>query len=411
MSVEYAISLTGIQKSFASVKVLDDVNFRLRKGSVHALVGQNGAGKSTLMKILTGVYSCDEGVIEINGKKAIMHDYSDAISHGVSLIFQEMSLIPTLTVAENIFLNREPKKNGFLDYKRMEEEANKLLQALNVQVNVKSQIRDLDVGICQIIEIAKALSVNADVLIMDEPTASLSEKETQKLFEVIKDLQSKGVSIVYISHRMEELFAVCEEITVLRDGKIVASASTSEYTMESLIEKMIGKEYCKESVEQRVPPQNVKKTLEVSHLSWGHAIKDISFNLYEGEILGFAGLMGSGRTETVESLFGLNQGVSGEVMVKGEPYAIKSCKEAIRAGIALVPEDRRRQGLVLIHSVKDNLILPNLAKYIKKISLQAKLVMREVAQSIKHLSIRTSGPNAMISSLSGGNQQKVVISK
>lgn len=407
------ISLKNVHKSFGGVSVLNGVDFDLQKGSVHALVGQNGAGKSTMMKILTGVYTCDSGAIYIDGSKVKMNSYSDAVSHGISLIFQELSLIPTLTVAENIFLNREILEGPFLDKKSMERKAHELLQSLDIDVDVHSRVEDLDVGVCQMIEIAKALSVNAKVLILDEPTASLSEKETAHLFTLINSLKQRGVSMIYISHRMAEIFKICDTITVLRNGSIVTTKPTRDYSLTGLIEDMIGRKTAALTTadEELASKCTGRPLMTVEHLNCGSRLKDVSFELREGEVLGLAGLMGSGRTEVVESLFGLNKDASGQVTINGQPYEIKGVRHAIDSGLALIPEDRRREGLVLMHSVEENLIVPIFDKLKRGPLLENKKVADIAERSISDMAIKTHSRKTPAFNLSGGNQQKIVVGK
>ena len=407
------ISLKNVHKSFGGVSVLNGVDFVLQKGSVHALVGQNGAGKSTMMKILTGVYTCDSGDIYIDGSKVKMNSYSDAVSHGISLIFQELSLIPTLTVAENIFLNREILEGPFLDKKSMERKAHELLQSLDIDVDVHSRVEDLDVGVCQMIEIAKALSVNAKVLILDEPTASLSEKETAHLFTLINSLKQRGVSMIYISHRMAEIFKICDTITVLRNGSIVTTKPTRDYSLTGLIEDMIGRKTAALTTadEELASKCTGRPLMTVEHLNCGSRLKDVSFELREGEVLGLAGLMGSGRTEVVESLFGLNKDASGQVTINGQSYEIKGVRHAIDSGLALIPEDRRREGLVLMHSVEENLIVPIFDKLKRGLLLENKKVADIAERSISDMAIKTHSRKTPAFNLSGGNQQKIVVGK
>lgn len=407
------ISLKNVHKSFGGVSVLNGVDFDLQKGSVHALVGQNGAGKSTMMKILTGVYTCDSGAIYIDGSKVKMNSYSDAVSHGISLIFQELSLIPTLTVAENIFLNREILEGPFLGKKSMERKAHELLQSLDIDVDVHSRVEDLDVGVCQMIEIAKALSVNAKVLILDEPTASLSEKETAHLFTLINSLKQRGVSMIYISHRMAEIFKICDTITVLRNGSIVTTKPTRDYSLTGLIEDMIGRKTAALTTadEELASKCTGRPLMTVEHLNCGSRLKDVSFELREGEVLGLAGLMGSGRTEVVESLFGLNKDASGQVTINGQPYEIKGVRHAIDSGLALIPEDRRREGLVLMHSVEENLIVPIFDKLKRGLLLENKKVADIAERSISDMAIKTHSRKTPAFNLSGGNQQKIVVGK
>lgn len=358
------LSMEGISKSFNGIKVLDSVNFSLRKGEVHALMGGNGAGKSTLMKILTGVYTADEGEIFIEGKKVSINNTEDAKRNYISMIFQEFSLVPTLTVAQNIFLTREPKNSiGLLNEKLCNEKTKELLKELEVEVEPTDVIANLGVGYWQMTEIAKALSQNTKILIMDEPTSSLTKKETEVLFDIIHKLKEKGISIIYISHRMDEIFQICDRITVLRDGKKITTENCDEISMETVIQHIVGADLDKAfEWKERVYSTEGTPVLEVKNLASGTKVKNISFRLYPGEILGVAGLMGSGRSEMVRAIFGIDPIDGGEIFVKGKKCTIKDPVDAINAGIALIPEDRRMQGLILQHSVKENIILPILSK-------------------------------------------------
>ena len=409
---ENAISLEGILKSFGTVKVLDSVDFKLKKGSVHALVGGNGAGKSTLMKILTGVYSHDQGTILVDGKPAEMKSYTDAVDHGISLIFQELSLIPTLSITDNIFLNRELTRFRVLSKAQMRAKSLELLSELGISVDPATLIKDLDVGVCQMIEIAKALAVNASIIIMDEPTASLTDKETETLFGLVGQLKAKGVSIVYISHRMNEVFRICDEVSVLRNGKVVANKKTSDYTMETLIGDIIGnkerKAFVHTSREDQISDEIL---LEVRNLSMGRRLHDVSFRLRRGEILGFACLMASGRTETLEALFGIQPPDSGTVFLEGTSRRFRSVQQAIRAGVVLIPEDRRREGLVLEHTILENISLPNFKRLVRGLKISKRLTKELAGDCVRELKIKTPSVHTVMEDLSGGNQQKVVISK
>lgn len=410
---QYAFEMEGINKAFNGVRVLEDVNFKLKRGRVHALVGGNGAGKSTLMKILTGVYSCDTGTIKVNGEIVRIHGPNDAKRNGIRMIFQELSLIPTLTVAENIFLTNEPKKMGcVIDKKEMVRKIQELLENLGISVDPNAVVNTLGVGYCQMIEIAKALSQDASILVMDEPTASLSESETTVLFNLVRKLKEKGVSIIYISHRMNEIFQIADEITVLRDGKNVITAESKDLTMETVIGHIIGKNVEKtfEWKERNYRGED-SCILEVKGLAVNSKIRDISFKLKRGEVLGVAGLMGSGRTEIVEAIFGISKKVEGDIFIDGKKVNIRNAKDAIKEGIVLVPEDRRRQGLVLIHTVKENITLPILKRLRKALLLDNNKANNIVSDSIKEFNIKTDGMNKEVRLLSGGNQQKVVIAK
>jgi len=410
---QYALEMEGICKSFSGVKVLEDVSFRVRKGQVHALVGGNGAGKSTLMKILTGVYNRDDGTIKINGRKARINDPNDAKDNGIRMIFQELSLIPTLTVAENIFLTHEPKKMKYvIDKKEMVGKVKELLENFGIDVDPNAVVNTLGVGYCQLIEIAKALSREASILIMDEPTASLSETETATLFELVKKLKEKGVSIIYISHRMNEIFQIADEITVLRDGKNVITTESKNLTMEKIIEHIIGTSVEKAfEWKERNYKWDDSYLLEVEGLDVNSKVKDISIKLKKGEVLGIAGLMGSGRTEIVQAIFGIDRKIKGDIFIEGKKLKIRNVDDAIKEGIVLVPEDRRRQGLILKHTVKENITLPILKRLKKILLIENNRANKIVSDSIKELGIKTESMNKEVRLLSGGNQQKVVIAK
>lgn len=410
---KYILEMTGIHKSFSGVKVLDDVSFKLERGHVHALVGGNGAGKSTLMKILTGVYTRDAGTIMVDGKSVEFYTYRDSTAAGIRMIFQELSIIPTLTVAENIFLNQE-KTNGhfFLDKKGMIHLAKELLNEFKIDIDAKAVASTLGVGCCQLVEIAKALSKEAKILVMDEPTSSLSETEVAILFDIINRLKEKGVSIVYISHRMNEILKIADEVTILRDGKNVETAKSSDLNLNSIILHMMG-----EKVEKTFEWQERHYTgahddlMEVRNLNVNDWVKEISLKVRKGEVIGIAGLMGSGRTEIVESLFGVTGKLSGELIIDGRQVNIRNVKDAVEAGLALVPEDRRTKGLVLMHSVKNNIILPMLKRLKKTVLLDNSKANSVVENSIKELDIKTDGLHKLARLLSGGNQQKIVIAK
>ncbi|MGG4042542.1 sugar ABC transporter ATP-binding protein [Bacillus smithii] len=405
--------MKNISKSFNGIKVLDSVHFSVNKGEVHALMGGNGAGKSTLMKILTGVYTLDQGEIYIEGEKVSIQSPDDARKNKISMIFQEFSLIPTLTVAQNIFLTRESKTSfGLLDDKECVKKTEQLLKELEVDLDPNEVVGNLGVGYWQMTEIAKALSHEAKILIMDEPTASLTKKETEVLFSFINKLKAKGYSIIYISHRMDEIFEICDRITILRDGKHVATEDCKEIDLATVIQHIVGSEVDKAfEWKERSYSMNATPVLEVKRLSSGTKVKDVSFKIFPGEILGVAGLMGSGRSEMVRSIFGIDPQDSGEILVNGKKRSIKSADDAIKAGIALIPEDRRIQGLVLEHSVKENLILPILSKLKKGWFIDEKKANEIALSFVKKLNIKTDDIFKTANLLSGGNQQKIVLAK
>lgn len=409
---QYVLEMKNIRKSFA-VPVLKGVDFSLSEGEVHALVGGNGAGKSTLMKIMTGVYTKDDGDIYIHGQKTEIHNTHDAKNNGIAMIFQEMSLIQTMTVAENIFLGEEVTKGGMQDTHYMNKRTQEVLEELGIDVDPKTVVGTLSVGMSQMIEIAKAVSKNARILVLDEPTASLSDSETAKLFSLIGDLKAKGVSMVYISHRMNEILQIADSITILRDGNIVFRDQIANVTLEAIIANMLGNSSGKKfDWTPRKYDENGADLLTVEHLKINDKIDDISFSLKKGEILGFAGLMGSGRTEILETLFGIRKKQGGCVKLKQKELLVASPKKAIQSGFALVPEDRRKQGLVLIHTLKENAILPKVTELCKgKIFVDEKKANQLVEENINKLAVVTDGIHKRINLLSGGNQQKIVIAK
>jgi ribose transport system ATP-binding protein len=409
---EYVLQMRNIVKSFYGNRVLNNVNFDLKRGHVHAIVGGNGAGKSTLMKILTGVYTKDSGEISIDGKKRDFSNYNDANAAGIRMIFQELSVVPTLTVTENIFLNHEHTKGNLLDDKKMKEEARALLNRFDLDVSVDEKICNLSVGLCQLIEIVKALSRKAKVLVMDEPTASLTTNEVTLLFDIVKNLKADGVSIVYISHRMNEILSIADEITILRDGRHIITEDANNLNINGIINYMLG-EAAKHSFEYhaRERPADTSTMLEVQNLCVDNLVRDVSFSVNRSEVVGLAGLMGSGRTEILEALFGIRKIQKGSVKIQGRPVSIKNTHDAINAGIALVPEDRRREGLVLLHTVKINMLIALFKRVTKRILIDEAKIKNVTEESVQELNIKTHSIDSLISSLSGGNQQKVVIAK
>jgi ribose transport system ATP-binding protein len=408
-----AVRMTGISKSFSGIRVLHGVDFDLRRGEVHALVGGNGAGKSTLMKILQGVYTADEGQIAVDGQPVEIRSPHDARALGIGMIFQEFSLIPTLTVAQNIFLGHEPRGSGrLIDDRASARRARQLFAELEEDIDPNARMLDLGTGYWQLTEIAKALAQDARVLIMDEPTSSLTATEAHSLFALVQRLKERGISIIYISHRMDEIFRITDRITVLRDGRHILTEDTASLTMNQVIDAIVGKtmeqafEWRERSVDRSVAP-----LLQVRNLSAGNRVRDVSFDLYPGEILGLAGLMGSGRTELARAIFGIDRVDKGQILIRGERVDIGSPEEAITAGVSLVPEDRRIQGLVLDHSVKNNLLLPLLDRLDHAGIIDDRRGDRMAGSIVDDLRIKTGSIGTPVRLLSGGNQQKVVIGK
>lgn len=406
------LEMRGIEKQFNRNPVLKKTHFSLHKGEVHALMGGNGAGKSTLMKILTGVYTSDGGDILIDGQPVIIDNPNAAEALGVAMIFQEFSLVPTLTVAQNIYLNREPRWAGglLIDDAELIRRSKTILDELGEDIDTNTPVANLSVGMCQIVEIAKALSKNARILIMDEPTSSISEAEVERLFNFVRKLKASGISIIYISHRMSEIFSLCDRITVMRDGENVLTNSCAKLTMESLIDCMLGSTAgASMHWQPRHHRLGTSPALELLGLARDAYFTDISLKVFPGEIVGLAGLMGSGRTEIMETIFGLHAPSQGEIRVGGR--RVQGIAQAIDAGVALVPENRRTQGLVLSHSVLDNFVLPNLRLFTRWGTVHLPGALKAVREFIRSLSIKTDHPRKTVGLLSGGNQQKVVLAK
>ncbi len=402
-----------ITKAFNGVRVLDNVDFDLREGEVHALVGGNGAGKSTLMKILEGVHPPDAGEITMDGKPVRFGSSKDAKTHGIAMIFQEFSTIPTLSVSENIFLTREARNAfGLLKDRECERRTRELFGEIGVEVDPRLPVGALSTGYKQLTEIVKALSQNARVLIMDEPTASLAKSETDSLFRIISKLSARGIGIVYISHRMEEIFRVADRVTILRDGRVVAAETIGNLTLERMIEHIVGRKV-EQSFQWR--PRSVERAgtplLELDHVTSGERVDDVSLKLYAGEVVGLVGLMGSGRTELLQTIFGINPVSSGKIRVRGLPASIRSPKDAMDARIAMIPEDRRIQGLVMDHSLKDNVLLPLLGRFTHGGFIDDGAAERRVQEYVDSLNIRAESIFKVVRQLSGGNQQKTVIAK
>ena len=411
-----AVRMRGINKSFGGIRVLDQVDFELRTGEIHALLGENGAGKSTLMKILRGVYTMDSGEIEIDGAPVHIGSSKDARSHGVAMVFQEFSLIPTLTVAQNICLNREPRTAlGFLDDRAAERRARLVFDDMEVHIDPHRIVGNLSTGNRQLTEIATALSQEGRILILDEPTASLTRSETDALFAIMRRLKAKGISMIYISHRMEEIFQIADRITVLRDGHRIVTGESADLTVEQVIEYIIGRKSKSDfSWQQRSVERTSVPLLEAQDLTSPPTVRGMSFKLYPGEVVGLVGLMGSGRTELVETIFGIRRVASGRLHINGNPLYIRHPEHAIRNGIALIPEDRRTEGLVLGHTIKHNLLLPltKLRRLQRPFGLiDERAGNRITAAYIDQLNIRTPSMYTLVRLLSGGNQQKVVIAK
>ncbi|EAQ67212.1 Putative ribose ABC transporter [Marinomonas sp. MED121] len=403
------LKLNKIEKSFPGVKALDGASVNVYPAKVMALLGENGAGKSTLMKVLTGIYQMDSGAIEYQGKTVSFTDPRHSQLSGISIIHQELNLLPELTIAENIFLGRE-KTNlfGGINWPKMYQEADALLKRLNVKHSARERLGNLSLGEQQMVEIAKALSFKSQVIIMDEPTDALTDTETESLFNVIKELRQEGCGVVYISHRLKEIFEICDDITVLRDGKFIAETPVSNIDEESLIEMMVGRRL--DELYPRIDAGKGKCSLAVKNLN-ADGVKDVCFSLNQGEILGVCGLMGAGRTELMKVIYGALKRHSGEILLEGKKINPSSPKQALDAGIAYISEDRKGDGLVLGLSVKENMSLCSLVSLSKGLQLNHKEESASVAKFIQSFNVKTPTQDQIIGNLSGGNQQKVAIAK
>ena len=413
---EYLLELKGVCKSFPGVKALDNVQLALRPGTVHALMGENGAGKSTLMKCLFGIYKMDAGEIYMNGQKIQVDNPDEAMKLGIAMVHQELQPVPARSVAENLFLGRFPvKKIGpiqMIDHKKMYEDTAYWLHEVKMDFNPKAMLGDLSIGQMQSVEIAKAVSHQAKVVIFDEPTSSLSDNEVEALFRIMNDLRDKGVAMVYISHKMDEIKRIADDITIMRDGTYVGTWPASELTTDQIIAKMVGRELTNVYPERKNEPGDV--ILEVNDLCSIHenSFQHVSFNLRKGEILGFGGLVGAQRTELLEGVFGIRGIESGEIKINGTPVKIKKPSDAMKAGIGLITEDRRGNGIFGCLSIKDNVGVSVYNKYLKAgFVLDHKRINGVVDDSIKKLRIKTPNMKEHIANLSGGNQQKVIVAR
>lgn len=407
---EQLLLMEGIQKRFPGVHALNNCQFELRTGEVHALVGENGAGKSTMMKVLNGIYKRDGGTIHFRGKPVDIHSPEEAKRLGIGMIHQELNLMPHLTVAENIFIGKEFTNGLFLNNAKANAEAAKLLRSLNLNISPTAQVKTLSVAKQQMVEIAKALSYNNDLLVMDEPTAALTESEIAELFKFIRELRALGKGIIYISHRLEELWQITDRITVMRDGHYVATVDTNSVTKKEIVSMMVNRDIVEDRKAKSNVPKDAPIVLEVRGLN-AHHVKDVSFSLRQGEILGFAGLMGAGRTETMRALFGADPVQGGEIYLRGQKVRMKSPSDAVRHGIGYLSEDRKGLGLALGLSVRDNTIMAAIEEYAKGLFMDNKKAEASTVQYIDTLSIKTPSTAQLLKNLSGGNQQKIVLAK
>ena len=408
---EVILTMKDIDKTFPGVHALDHVNFEVRRGEVHALMGENGAGKSTLMKVLTGIYTKDSGTITYEGKEVSFHNTREAQDAGIVIVHQELNMVGHLTVAQNIYIGREFKKGIRIDDKKMNEEAAKLFERLHIHIDPAETMSSLTVGKQQMCEIAKAISRDAKVIIFDEPSAALTEAEIEELFKIIRDLREQQVGIVYISHRMDEIKVITDRVTVMRDGAYVGTLITKDCTKEDIINMMVGRVIYEDPKACSAVAPDAPVVLKVEHLNAGRMVQDVSFELHKGEILGFSGLMGAGRTETARAIFGADPKESGDIYINGKKVEINSPQDAVRNGIGYLSEDRKQFGIVVQKTVAENSTMANLENFMRGLFIH-KEKEAEVAQKyVDSLATKTPSVEQLVVNLSGGNQQKVVIAK
>lgn len=406
------LEMQGINKAFPGVQALRNVDLTIYPGEILALLGENGAGKSTLMKILNGVYSADSGTITWDGTPVIISSPNDAQRTGISMIHQELALIPYLDAGKNIYLGREPRGilPGTINWRKLYTDADAQLRDIGLNISTRTPVRFFSIAQQQMIEVAKALSLNARLIVMDEPTSSLTDREVDSLFEQMRLLRERGVAIIFISHRLDEVFEICDRLTVLRDGELIGSKSVSEVDTDQIINMMVGREMG-QMYERRETPPGDEIIMDVRDLNRGRMVQDVSFQLHKGEILGIAGLVGAGRTELVQTLFGVYPATSGEIVLNGEPVTIRRPSQAIQHGIGLVPEDRKGQGLFLGMRVSENIVMPILRDIANVIFVRWRDVKETSEEYVQRLDIRTPSIRQTVRNLSGGNQQKTVIAK
>ncbi len=408
---ENEVEMHGISKSFDGVKALQDVSFSVRPGEIHALMGENGAGKSTLIRVLSGAHEADSGEIFLKGEKVSICNPKDGIQHGISVIYQEFALVQHLSVAENIFLD-EFRSKKYINWKEMRQRARESLESIGFSdINVNARVMDLSVAYQQVVEICKALMRNASVLVLDEPTAVLTNREVDQLFLLLERLRDRGVAIVYVSHRLEEIFRICQRITVLKDGQYVGTVNVADVNPKSLVSMMIGRDL-QDFFPDRGEVKIGKPVLRVDNVKAGKAVKDISFELHEGEILGLSGLVGAGRTEALRAVLGVDKMDGGKVLYMGEEVKLKSTKQAFEKGIGFLPEDRKNQGVMLRLPIKYNITLSSLKRFIGPFGWIARKKENQYAEEMKEqVGIKTNNIRNPVDSLSGGNQQKVAIAR
>ena len=409
---EVILEMRGIDKRFSGVHALKSVQFDLRAGEVHALMGENGAGKSTLMKVLCGIYKRDAGEIKLFGESVDFHSISESQKAGINIIHQELNMMNHLTVAQNIFIGREPLKGGcYIDDKKMEEEAKKLFDRIGVNIDPSVVLGTLTVGKQQMVEIAKAVSHESKLLILDEPTAALTQVEVEELFAIMRDLKAKGIGMIYISHRMDEINRISDRVTVMRDGEYVGTVNTAETTKDDIVKMMVGRVIYGDKKEKSNVSPDAEVVLEVKNLCSGNTIKNVSFSLHKGEILGFSGLMGAGRTEVARAIYGADPIDSGDIFINGKKVDIKEPSQAVKQGVCYLSEDRKRYGLMLDKSVAENTALSSLTHYIKFGWIKDRKIREDSERYNAALRTKTPSMEQQLKNLSGGNQQKVIIAR
>ena len=409
---EVILEMKNIDKRFSGVHALKSANMELRAGEVHALMGENGAGKSTLMKVLCGIYKRDEGDVILFGGPVNFNTIKESQDAGISIIHQELNMMNHLTVAQNIYIGREPMKKGvYIDDRQMEKDAKELFDRIGVKIDPSAILGTLTVGKQQMVEIAKAISRNSKILILDEPTAALTQVEVEELFKIMNDLRAKGIGMIYISHRMDEINRISDRITVMRDGEYVGTLITKDTTKDEIVKMMVGRVIFGDKKEASNVPEDAEVVLEVKGLNRGKEIKDVSFQLRKGEILGFSGLMGSGRTEVARAIYGADGFDSGEIYINGKKVNIKSPEEAVKNGICYLSEDRKRYGLLLDKSVAENSVLSNLDDYIIAGWINDSKITKDAERENAKLKTKTPSMQQLLRNLSGGNQQKVIIAR
>lgn len=408
---ELILKMTGIDKRFSGVHALKGVDFDLYAGEVHALMGENGAGKSTLMKVLCGIHAYDSGTIEYFGKKVKFASIAESQAAGISIIHQELNMMNHLTVAQNIYIGREPMKFGFIDDKKMEADAKELFKRIGVRIDPSVKLGSLTVGRQQMVEIAKAVSHDSKLLILDEPTAALTQPEVEDLFRIMHDLQHKGIGMIYISHRMDEINRISDRVTVMRDGEYVGTEYTKNLTKDDIVKMMVGRVIYGEQKEKSLVADDAPVVLEARNIVSGKTLRNVSFKLRKGEILGFAGLMGAGRTELARAVYGADSFDSGEIFVNGKRTEIKTPEVAVKHGICYLSEDRKRYGLMLGKSVTENTVIASLDDYIRFGWINDASAKAAAEEKNKQLRTKTPSMDQLLKNLSGGNQQKVIVAR